>query len=42
MTMTIRSAVGEEPTPIVPALSAVFLMIGGYGIWRSIWNSRHH
>ena len=40
--LSIRTAVGEEPTPIVPALSAVFLLVGGYGIWRSIWNSRHH
>jgi len=40
--LSIRTAVGEEPTPIVPALSAVFLLAGGYGIWRSVWNSRHH
>ena len=39
--LSIRSAVGTEPTPVVPALSAVFLLVGGYGIWRSFWHSRH-
>ena len=40
--LSIRTAVGEEPTPVVPALSAVFLLVGGYGIWRSFWRSRQH